>query len=237
MANDIYMATEAPGAPVTAERKVNPNLQDQLEKPYLPRALVAVDPSNPHGTEGHDNRNLSVLQQHASFFDRNKDGIVYPWETYQGLRALGFGIISSLFTGIGINILLTYATQPSWIPSLLLSIHIKNIHKGKHGSDTESFDTEGRFEPSKFDAIFSKYALTYGNALTWQEIRTMLKGNANVFDPIGRIAALMEWKLLFSIAKDENGLLTRDIVRGVFDGSLFEKIERKNKASKGAVLR
>ncbi|KAJ3702963.1 hypothetical protein LUZ61_006668 [Rhynchospora tenuis] len=216
MASDSFMATEASGAPVTAERKVNLNLQDQLEKPYLPRALVAVDPSNPHGTKGHDNRNLSVLQQHASFFDRNKDGIIYPWETYQGFRALGFGrIIRSIFLTVGTSLLLSYATQPSWIPSPLFSIHVKNIHKGKHGSDTESFDTEGRFEPSKFEAIFSKYARTYGNALTWEEIRTMHKANTNLSDPIGRISASLEWRLLHSIGKDENGLLNREIVRGV----------------------
>ncbi|KAL6645570.1 hypothetical protein ACP70R_017178 [Stipagrostis hirtigluma subsp. patula] len=182
---DPSMETVAPRAAVTRERRLNTDLQEEVPKPYLARALEAVDPNHPQGTKGRDPRGMSVLQQHAAFFDRNGDGVICPSETFQGLRAIGCGFLVSFTGAILINLVLSYPTQPGWLPSPLLSIHIKNIHKGKHGSDSETYDTEGRFDPSKFDAIFSKYGRTHPNALTIEELLTMLKGNRNMYDFIG----------------------------------------------------
>lgn len=228
--SDPSLATEAPHAAVTAERKLNIDLQEQLPKPYLARAMAAVDPSHQQGTRGRDTRGMSVLQQHAAFFDRNGDGVIYPWETFQGLRAIGLGYASSVGTAMLLHLVLTYPTQPGWIPSPVLSIHIKNMHKGKHGSDSETYDTEGRFDPSKFDAIFSKFGQTRPNALTEDEINTMLKHNRNMYDFLGWSAAILEWKTLYKVAKDKEGLLQREVVRGAFDGSLFERLQDSKKS-------
>uniref|UniRef100_A0ACD5XJ13 Uncharacterized protein n=1 Tax=Avena sativa TaxID=4498 RepID=A0ACD5XJ13_AVESA len=229
--SDPSMETVAPHAAVTGERKLNTDLQEQVPKPYLARAMAAVDPSHPQGTRGRDTRGMSVLQQHVAFFDRNGDGIVYPWETFQGMRAIGLGYPVSLVTSLFINLVMSYPTQPSWIPSPLLSIHIKNIHKGKHGSDSETYDTEGRFDPSKFDAIFSKFGRTHPNALTEDEISTMLKSNRNMYDFVGWAAATLEWNILYKVGKDKEGLLQRETVRGAFDGSLFERLQDSKKSS------
>ncbi|KAF0912568.1 hypothetical protein E2562_015261 [Oryza meyeriana var. granulata] len=229
--SDPSMETVAPHAAVTMERKLNPDLQEQLPKPYLARALAAVDPSHPQGTQGRDARGMSVLQQHAAFFDRNGDGVIHPWETFQGLRAIGCGYPVSFAGAILINLFLSYPTQPGCMPSPLFSINVKNIHKGKHGSDSEAYDTEGRFDPSKFDAIFSKYGRTQPNALTKDELNSMLKANRNMYDFIGWIISAGEWMLLYSVAKDKQGLLQRETVRGVFDGSLFERLEERKKSA------
>uniref|UniRef100_A0ACD5TR66 Uncharacterized protein n=1 Tax=Avena sativa TaxID=4498 RepID=A0ACD5TR66_AVESA len=229
--SNLSLETVAPQALVTSQRKLNPELQEQLPKPYLARAMVAADTTHPEGSRGRNTRGMSVLQQHAAFFDRNGDGVIYPWETFQGLRAIGLGHLVSFALSIVFGLIVSYPTQPGWFPSPLLSIHIKNIHKGKHGSDTEVYDTEGRFNPSKFDAIFSKFGRTRPNALTEDEVNTMIKDNRDMYDFVGWATARLEWKLLYKVAKDKEGLLQREIIRGLFDGSLFERLHDSKKSS------
>jgi peroxygenase len=223
--------TVAPRAPVTYQRLV-PAQDIGIELPHVPRALEAVDADHPSGTVGYDNKGYSVLQQHCAFFDRNGDGIIYPWETYLGFRAIGFNIIISFLAMVIINGAFSYATLPSWIPSPLFPIYLKNIHKAKHGSDSEVYDTEGRFVPMKFEELFSKYAKTDKNKLHFDELYALTSANKNAVDPFGWTAEKLEWGITYLLLKDQGGFVSREQVRGMYDGSLFATIEKQRQQSK-----
>uniref|UniRef100_A0A3Q7FVV8 UBC core domain-containing protein n=1 Tax=Solanum lycopersicum TaxID=4081 RepID=A0A3Q7FVV8_SOLLC len=109
---------------------------------------------------------------------------------------------------------------------------VKNIKLAKHTSDSGVYDSEGRFVQEKFEEIFSKHARSNGNALTAQELDDMLKANKQPNDSKGYVAAQSEWKILYFLCKDEHGLLKKEIIRGVYDGSLFEQMAKEQQAKK-----
>ncbi|KAL6003467.1 putative peroxygenase 4 [Asimina triloba] len=86
-------------------------------------------------------------------------------------------------------------------------------------------------EASKFEAIFRKHARSYPNALTKEELQDMLKANREPKDYAGWIGAWTEWKVLYSLCKDKDGLLHKETIRAAYDGSLFQQMA-KEKASR-----
>ncbi|KAL6911445.1 hypothetical protein ACP4OV_000250 [Aristida adscensionis] len=161
------------------------------------------------------------LQKHVGFFDGNGDGIITMGETYNGFRSLGFGPVASSASAVFINSALGPITRPPNATSPMFDIYIENIQKGIHGSDTGSYDAQGKFVPEKFNEIFSKHGKTQPDALTSDEVDEMLNANSKPGDAKGSLAAKTEWKVLYGLAKDQNGLLHKADVRRVYDGSLF----------------
>lgn len=73
----------------------------------------------------------------------------------------------------------------SYIPDPFFRIYVNSIHKAKHGSDSETYDTEGRFRPQQFEDMFAKYDRRGDGTLTFLELLDLIKGNRNVVDPFG----------------------------------------------------
>ncbi|PON47773.1 hypothetical protein TorRG33x02_322250, partial [Trema orientale] len=88
------------------------------------------------------------------------------------------------------------------------------------------------FVPSKFEEIFKKHAHTHPDALTSDEVAGLLKGNRVPKDYKGWLAAWTEWKILYILCKDKKGLLHKETIRAVYDGSLFERMEKERLAAK-----
>ncbi|EEC80337.1 hypothetical protein OsI_22402 [Oryza sativa Indica Group] len=128
-------------------------------------------------------------------------------------------------------------TSPKDAPLPHLSIYIKNIYKGMHGSDTGALDAKGRFVPAKFEEIFSKHAKNRPDALTSLEVKEMILANRDPDDPQSWAAPIQEWGLIYSLASDKNGYFHKDSVRGIYDGSVFVKLEEERASSQSTVCR
>ena len=119
--------------------------------PGTARANTAPTPQCPAGTPGWASAHAhsTVLQQHCAFFDRDHDGVVWPLDTFRGLRALGFGLAACAAATLATHALFSYPTCSGALPDPLGRIWLERIHRCKHGSDSGVFDTEGRFVPQK----------------------------------------------------------------------------------------
>jgi hypothetical protein len=106
-----------------------------------------------------------------------------------------------------INGAFSYPTQSSLLPDPLFRIDIRNIEKAKHGSDSGTYDTEGRFIPQKFEDIFAKYAKGQDkDGLTLGDLWDFHKGQRLLMDPFGWFAQIFECEFLALLPRDLAGM-------------------------------
>ncbi|KAL3439885.1 Caleosin related protein-domain-containing protein [Aspergillus insuetus] len=111
-------------------------------------------------------------------------------------------------------------------------VYVDSIYKAKHGSDSGTFDAEGRFVPQAFEDMFSKYDRDHDGALTFRELFDMMHGNRCAADPFGWRAAFFEWVTTWLLIQ-KDGKIYKDDLQGVYDGSLFWKIKEARKSGEG----
>ncbi len=114
-------------------------------------------------------------------------------DTFRGFHKLGFNIILSAIAVMVIHGNFFYPTLNSFLPDPFFRIYTSNIHKDKHGSDSNTYDTEGRFNPQKFEDMFAKYSADKESLTLW-DIGNLLKGQRLIADPIGWGGAFFECK-------------------------------------------
>ncbi|KAM9874677.1 hypothetical protein VDGL01_11234 [Verticillium dahliae] len=226
MANDASVTTSIPTVPVTLERK--PFLPEKeskrLQELGVARANIAATHDKPEGTsEG----SWSARSNRQT----DEDGVIYPWDTYSGFSALGFSMPLSLVAVFIIHANFSYPTSPSWIPDPRLPVYVDRIHKDKHGSDTGTYDTEGRFVPQKFEDIFAKYA-DGEDYLTIRDIVNLLNGQRMIADPIGWGGAMFEWLATYIMLWPEDGKMKKEDIRRIYDGSIFFTIAERRAREK-----
>ncbi|MCJ1472439.1 hypothetical protein MMC13_001087 [Lambiella insularis] len=226
--------------PVTIQRQPYvPNEADSLVDAGVARATIAASKEMPNGTPGYaqKHQNMTVVQQHAEYWDLDHDGIIWPQDTYIGCRNFGWNVFLSLFATFIINFNLSYPTVPGYLPDPFFRIYLDKMYKDKHGSDSMTYDNEGRFRPQNFEDLFAKYDKGNKGGLDKQDVLRMMKGQRIVFDFFGMSATLLEWTATYLLLWPDDGVMKKEDIRGIYDGSIFykkaEEHQRKQRVKAG----
>ncbi|KAH7312530.1 Caleosin related protein-domain-containing protein [Stachybotrys elegans] len=176
----------------------------------------------------------TVLQRHVEFWDRDNDGIIHPWDVYNGFRELGFGILFSIGSLL-IPVFFSYPTRlgHSWLPDPLLRIYVKDIHKAKHGSDTGIYDFDGNFDEQRFNELYERFDTTGAGGLSAGDMLALWKKDRCAADPAGWSFAFMEWWTTWLLLQ-KDGLVWKDDLRACYDGTLFWRIKDQRDEDKKA---
>ncbi|MCJ1448113.1 MAG: hypothetical protein MMC23_008626 [Stictis urceolatum] len=220
----VQYETSIVSVPVTEARKpFIPSENDTL--PYGTACANKAISTEHNGTPGYweSHQNKTVLQQHCEFWDADGDGVIWPLDTYRGFYALGYGVILSVVSMFIIHANFSYPSCKSILPDPFFRLYLSRVHKCKHGSDTGTYDTEGRYIPQKFEDAFAKYG-GGKDGLSAMDIFDLMKGQRCIADPIGWGGAMFEWLATYILLWPEDGIMRKEDIRRVYDGSIFYEI-------------
>ena len=152
-------------------------------------------------------------EQHVAFFDGDCDGIIWPTDTFFAFLSLGFGFILSALAVAIIHGPFSYPTLPTkgnrlrdWLPDPFMRIYVANIHRCKHGSDSESYDRRGHFRPSQFESILDDYSTRHNkDALSFSDAMAMIRERRDLMDLFGWFAFMFEWGSTYMLLWPEDG--------------------------------
>jgi peroxygenase len=179
-------------------------------------------------------RPAQVLEQHCSFFDPDGDGVIWPSDTYRVCRSFDWKIFTSLFFTAFLHSVQSYNTQPGFLPDPFFRLYVKRAYMNKHGSGTGTFDSEGRFRPQPLEDFFAKFDRDGKGGLTKWELWHGLQRSRLAFDFFGQVSAMFEWGFAWVLIWPEDGILRKEDVRRLCDGSLYhEMVARKSEKRVG----
>lgn len=192
-------------------------------------------------TESPRSPGLSPLERHAAFFDSDRDGLVTPKETYEGLERLGIPAPLALVLTAIINFFLGRLTQGTWS----LAIATRQIQRGMHPYDTGSFDRRGGIDRAAFEHVFDgPHALPPRDRLTEAELRRLIVKRNDPERPFGAVGSVLsrvfswsETRLLFCLAADarkrtggdEEPAISKKTLLRFYEGRLFYLLERRQR--------
>ncbi|BGP19787.1 hypothetical protein JCM10213_003096 [Rhodosporidiobolus nylandii] len=224
---------------VTEQRPIPTDLDEKISQPWVARANIAATVDKPDGTTdggyAEKMKDAPVLKQHVLFWDKDKDNVIWPLDTWRGFRELGYSFFWCTFAMSVIHFFFSYFTAPGFLPDPFFRVFLKNGHRSKHGSDTGVYDSEGRFIPAKFEEIFSKFDKDGKGGLTFLEGLKMIHANRQACDPIGWAAEGFEWMSTWLLIWPQDGVCDKESIRTVYDGSIFWVVaaeERKRNAQR-----
>lgn len=167
----------------------------------------------------------TALAKHVGFFDANGNGRITVSESRERLGELGVDGLKGYAGAAAVNFVI--ASMVAGYPAL--TIDLSQIEKSKHDSDSDVFDANGKFDPKKFDELFTRFDKNKDGALDGDEISDFLTRNRESF--FGSTLAKLELPILLKIAGEpmevdgvETKVLSRERLAKFYDGSLFYEL-------------